>query len=366
MIPANSDEALDMLESAMGFLAGVDPTSLPDAKLARSLRVLERTDAVEAAVRGRLLEAFDAQDAHVADGQRTSRTWLVHVTRVTKGQAAEHKAIQALARRHQPLLTALAEGHVITRSVALQLARWTRAIPEEYRDEAEEILVAAARAGAGLRSLAAICAEIRARTADPDNDNDNDQHLDRGLSLDTTFDGAGVIHGDLTPQCAAMVQAVLDALSAPEGGGDLRTRPQRYHDALAEAMRRLGFCIWWTHGQHTGRPGGNPTQGGVYVRLSETYDAAESVPTQIERGTAKQPRSGPKRWSCGRTGSIPDPATVVSWGLAVGASQGGVVAGSVGCGVLCRARARSGASDWWPPTQVPFAGRHWRFPCAPR
>jgi hypothetical protein len=36
-----------------------------------------------------------------------------------------------------------------------------------------------------------------------------------------------------------MVQAVLDALSAPAGRGDLRTRPQRYHDALQEAMRRL-------------------------------------------------------------------------------------------------------------------------------
>ena len=36
-----------------------------------------------------------------------------------------------------------------------------------------------------------------------------------------------------------MVQAVLDALSAPAGAGDLRTRPQRYHDALAEAMKRL-------------------------------------------------------------------------------------------------------------------------------
>src|SRR6516162_7910673 len=36
-----------------------------------------------------------------------------------------------------------------------------------------------------------------------------------------------------------MVQAVLDALSVPEGRGDLRTRPQRYHDALAEAMKRL-------------------------------------------------------------------------------------------------------------------------------
>ena len=59
------------------------------------------------------------------------------------------------------------------------------------------------------------------------------------MSLDTTFEGAGVIHGDLTPECTAMVQAVLDALSAPQGGGDLRTRPQRYHDALAEAMSRL-------------------------------------------------------------------------------------------------------------------------------
>ena len=51
--------------------------------------------------------------------------------------------------------------------------------------------------------------------------------------------GPGVIHGDLTPECTAMVQAVLDALSAPQGGGDLRTRPQRYHDALSEAMQRL-------------------------------------------------------------------------------------------------------------------------------
>ena len=133
---------------------------------------------------------------------------------------------------------------MLTKSVALQLARWTRPIPDQYRGKAEEILVGAARAGADLRSLAAICAEIRACTAQSDPGDDDDPRLDRGLSLDTTFDGAGVIHGDLTPECAAiMVQAVLDALSAPHGGGDLRTRPQRYHDALAEATRRLGFCI---------------------------------------------------------------------------------------------------------------------------
>ena len=32
---------------------------------------------------------------------------------------------------------------------------------------------------------------------------------------------------------------MLDALSAPAGKDDDRTRDQRYHDALAEAMRRL-------------------------------------------------------------------------------------------------------------------------------
>jgi Domain of unknown function (DUF222) len=237
--PAGSPDELDLLESVMGSLAGTDPAGLDQAEVARRLRVLERVDAIGAAVRGRYLEVFDAQDGHIADGQRTTRTWLVHCTRVTKGQAGEHKAVQALARAHPVLLAALAEGHVVTKSVALQLARWTRPIPDEYRGRAEEILVGAARAGADLRSLAAICAEIRYRTALPDPDDDNDTRLDRGVSLETTFDGAGVVHGDLTPECAAMVQAVLDALSAPQGGGDLRTRPQRYHDALEEAMRRL-------------------------------------------------------------------------------------------------------------------------------
>jgi hypothetical protein len=249
-VPATAAEALAMLESAavlqesaLGFLAVQDPAAqdpalLPAQVAADRLRALERHDAVQAAVRARLLQAFDAQGGHLADGHRTIRAWLIHSTRVTKAQAAEYKAIQALARDHQVLLAALAEGDVPTKSEALQLAKWTRAIPREYRDQAEEILVGAARGGADLRGLAAICAEIRALTARPDPDG-RDPGLDRGLTLAATFEGAGVIHGDLTPECTAMVQAVLDALSAPRGGDDPRTRPQRYHDALAEAMRRL-------------------------------------------------------------------------------------------------------------------------------
>ena len=235
--PPSAREALRMLPLLLGVLARTDPAGQPPAALAETLHVLEHADALAAAVCGRYLNAFDAQDGHLADGQRTTRSWLVHTTRITRGQAAEYTALQVLARAHPALHAALADGDVLTKSEALQVAKWTRVIPEEYRTKAEKLVVAAARAGADLRALARICGEIRDRTAKPDPDTGKD--LDRGVSVETTIDGVGVIRGDLTEDCATMVRAVLDALSAPQGGGDLRTRPQRYHDALEEAMRRL-------------------------------------------------------------------------------------------------------------------------------
>jgi hypothetical protein len=236
--PASMAEALGKIEALAGFVADLDATQLPAAVLAEGLTEMERIDAVLAVARGQLVAAFDAKDGHLADGQRTTRTWFVHVLRVTKGQAAYYLALRELARGH-PVLRAALRDLAVTAPVALQLAKWTRMIPAEFRGTAEEILVLAARAGADLRALAEICAEIRYRTAPPDPGDQDGKHLDRGLSLETTFEGAGVLHGDLTPECSALVAAVLDALSAPAGAGDLRTRPQRYHDALAEAMKRL-------------------------------------------------------------------------------------------------------------------------------
>ena len=100
------------------------------------------------------------------------------------------------------------------------------------------MLLAAAAAGLGLPELAALVAQMyeRSRSERPDQDPDRD-FADRGVKLAATFGGAGVIHGDLTPECAEMVGRVLDALAAPAGKEDDRTRDQRYHDALAEAMR---------------------------------------------------------------------------------------------------------------------------------
>ena len=116
---------------------------------------------------------------------------------------------------------------------------WTDKLPAGCRATADEILVAAARAGARQDDLAGLAAEIYARSLAENDDNPEPAFEDRRLRVETTFAGAGVISGDLTPECAAVVTAVLDALSAPMGAEDTRTHEQRYHDALEDAMRRL-------------------------------------------------------------------------------------------------------------------------------
>jgi hypothetical protein len=135
------------------------------------------------------------------------------------------------------VVAALAAGQV-SESVGRLICLWTSRLPEKFREESDELLLAAAAGGLGVEELASLAAQMyeRARGDLPDEDPDAG-FTDRGLKLATTFGGAGVIHGDLTPECAEVVGRVLDALGAPAGKDDDRTRDQRYHDALQEAMR---------------------------------------------------------------------------------------------------------------------------------
>src|SRR4029077_17157514 len=100
--------------------------------------------------------------------------------------------------------------------------------------------LAAFAGGLGLGDLAGLFAEMYVRTRGdlPDQDPGR-EFADREVKLATTIGGAGGLHGDLTGECAAAVGAVLDALAAPAGNEDDRSKGQRYHDALQEAMRRL-------------------------------------------------------------------------------------------------------------------------------
>ena len=86
------------------------------------------------------------------------------------------------------------------------------------------------------------------------------------MRLVTTFQGAGVLSGDLTPECAAAVATVLDALAAPAGAEDTRTQPQRYHDALEEAMRPLCFCVMLDSCTTRRQTGRKPSSGRACTR----------------------------------------------------------------------------------------------------
>ena len=191
------------------------------------------------AARASILAAFTAGQGYSADADYSPRAWLIHETRITKGAAVGYTAWARRMTAHPQVVQALAGGEM-SESFGRTICQWTDRLPDDCRPAADAILVTAARAGMDLRDLAALAAEIyqRSRPDTPDEDPDR-AFEDRAVRLVTTFGGAGVLTGDLTPQCAAVVGAVLDALSAPAGAADTRTHEQRYHDALQEAMRRL-------------------------------------------------------------------------------------------------------------------------------
>src|SRR5690242_11145173 len=236
---ANAREALDIVRSGLRFLADVDATELTSEEQAEILRGLEQANSVATAARTSVLGAFTADKGYSAEADYSARSWLMHQTGITKGASVAHNAWVKRAARHPELFAAMAAEEV-SESYAQKLCTWTDKLPEDKRHEADKILAQEARDGAGLRDLAVLAAEIlaRCRPDEPDQDPDKDFD-DRSVTIQTTFQGAGVLHGDLTPECASIVGQVLDALGGLAGTGDGRSKEQRYHDALQEAMRRL-------------------------------------------------------------------------------------------------------------------------------
>jgi hypothetical protein len=237
----STTDAIKMVLTGLSRLAAADPTEMSAQAQAECLQALEQGDAISTAARARILAAFTAGQGYSADGDYSPTSWLIHRTRITKGAARGHVAWARRATAHPQVAAALAEGTVLTESMAHTICGWTDKLPADCRATADDILIAAAGAGARKEDLAALAAEIYARSL-RDQQDDGDSQLsfeDRKVRVETTFGGAGVVAGDLTPECAAVVTAVLDALSAPAGAQDTRTREQRYHDALEDAMRRL-------------------------------------------------------------------------------------------------------------------------------
>jgi Domain of unknown function (DUF222) len=239
--PASTADAIQMVLTGLSHLAAADPTAMAVQAQAECLLALEQGDAISAAARARILAAFTAGRGYSVDADYSPASWLIHRTKITKGAARGHLGWARRATAHPQVVAALAEGTVLSESMAGTICGWTGKLPANCRDAADNILITAARAGARKEDLAALAAEIYARSL-PDDHDDGDTQLsfeDRKVRVETTFAGAGVITGDLTPECAAVVTAVLESLSAPMGAEDTRSREQRFHDGLEDAMRRL-------------------------------------------------------------------------------------------------------------------------------
>ncbi len=216
------------------------PVSLDGTACGEVLIALGEIQAKLTAAHAGFLRRFDAADAHDADGYGTSSSWLAAKAGLSK-KAAKAAVRQMRQLRDRPLLDgALAAGD-ITDSLAFEIAGWTRKLPATMCEETDKILLQAHAAGASLDDLATIaaCAIERWRQQQPDPDQPDDGFDDRFVQAGTTFGGAGIIRGNLTPECATAVRAVLEALGKKAGPDDERTEGKRFHDALQLACELL-------------------------------------------------------------------------------------------------------------------------------
>jgi len=280
--PASAADAAAAARAALGWLAaGADPADLTTAEQADCLRALEHAHALHTAARARLLAAFHARCGYEDDGHGSPRAWLKGQCQMTDGAAAGAVGWMRRLKAHPAVADALAGGE-ISESWARTVCDLSDKLPEDARAGADQILLGAAAGGATLADLAALAEEIRGRTARPDRDRDG--FADRSVRLGTTLGGAGRLTGDLTPQCAAAVTAVFEALGKRSGPEDRRSPDQIRHDALEEACRRLVAA------------GGLPDRAGqpTQIMLQMTLDQLRGLPGADAAETAwAGPAAGP-------------------------------------------------------------------------
>ncbi len=226
-VPAfpSAADAMATVRAGLRFLAAADATQMPVQTQAEFLQMLEQADAISTAARTSILSAFTSGQGCSLDADYSVLAWLINRTRITKGAAVSHTAWVRRAAAHPLIVQALAEGEM-SESFARTVCQWTDKLPENCRDAADTILVSAARAGMDLRGLAELAGEMAARSRPDTPDSDPDGEFDdRSVRLETTFGGAGVMSGDLTPECAAVVIEVLGPVRPGRRGGHPDLRP---------------------------------------------------------------------------------------------------------------------------------------------
>ena len=296
VVPSSPAQALAGLEASLAYLAAADLAEWPADALAGCLRALGRVESAQLAARSRVMAAFNAAGGFEADGQATVGTWLRWQAQVTSAASGAATGWMRRLAVHPRVCAALGAGQV-TASFARLICDSSELLAPELRDEADEILLAAAAGGATQADLGMLARQMLERSAAPDTDGpgggDDDGFKDRRVWLDLHFRGAGKLNGDLTPECAAALTAMLDALGKKAGPEDTRTTSQRHHDALEETCRRL---------ISGGLPdtAGQPTQVQLHVTLDQLRDLPGAAGAERSWASARAAADGTPGWVHGR------------------------------------------------------------------
>ena len=288
------DVAADLAVTA--FTSAVDGLLALPLALLPGLALIELTSRVESQLRRMacfdqaLIAALVDCDAYAEVGARNTGSLLVQALRISPTEAgARVRAAKDLGPRtdftggpmkpsFEFVAAAQADGSISAahaRVITATVASLPIASRAEHGEPLERFLVEQACAHAP--DFLARTAKHAVTVLDPDGTlaSAEDHHRRRSLTLTPRPDGSSDVRGYLTPQCTAVVLAVLDPLASPapatkddstsEAVQDPRSYPQRMHDALQDA------------GQLILTSGALPDNGGVpsvlVITMTETQFA---------------------------------------------------------------------------------------------
>jgi hypothetical protein len=257
-------ELADRLDTDLGELLGVDPDTLTDDELHELVVGVQRQSHRLAALRAKLISAWDGRRVWADDGSRSPAHRLAREASMAVG-SARVELRRARGLRSMPHTTAaLASGSLSPDHVDL-LSRANYGSRTAFFADHEETLVEQCKL-LRFRDGCQMVDYWRQRAdAEAFEDEAARLHDSRHASVATTFDGVVDVRALLDPVDGAAFKAEVDRLErqlylADKKSGTVRTLRQRRADALVEMAHR----------SRTSKPGGLRPRPLVTILVGET------------------------------------------------------------------------------------------------